>query len=89
MTCSCSCGCGKHAIGEEINEQLKIVLMQIRVSKYVRKVYGCRDCEVAPITAEKPAPLIEKSMARPSVLAMLLTTNYVDGLRLYRFEKKY
>ncbi|WP_122560157.1 IS66 family transposase, partial [Pseudomonas viridiflava] len=31
--------------------------------------------------------LIEKSMASPSVLAMLLTTKYVDGLPLHRFEK--
>jgi hypothetical protein len=30
--------------------------------------------------------LIEKSMASPSVLAMLLTTKYVDGLPLHRFE---
>ncbi len=54
--------------------------MQIRVIKHVRKVYGCRGCEVAPVTADKPAQLIEKSMASPSVLAMLLTTKYVDGL---------
>ncbi|MEB6592730.1 IS66 family transposase, partial [Pseudomonas asiatica] len=33
-----------------------------------------------------PAQLIEKSMASPSVLAMLLTTKYVDGLPLHRFE---
>ncbi|MND38374.1 Transposase IS66 family protein [compost metagenome] len=44
---------------------------------------GCRDCESAPITADKPAQLIEKSMASPSVL----TTKYVDGLPLHRFEK--
>ena len=31
--------------------------------------------------------MIEKSMASPSVLAMLLTTKYVDGLPLHRFEK--
>jgi len=61
--------------------------MQIRVIKHIRKVYGCRDCEAAPVTADKPAQLIEKSMASPSVLAMLLTTKYVDGLPLHRFEK--
>ncbi|MCP1464396.1 transposase [Pseudomonas sp. S3E17] len=61
--------------------------MQIRVIKHVRKVYGCRACETAPVTADKPAQLIEKSMASPSVLAMLLTTKYVDGLPLHRFEK--
>jgi hypothetical protein len=61
--------------------------MQIRVIKHIRKVYGCRGCEVAPVTADKPAQLIEKSLASPSVLAMLLTTKYVDGLPLHRFEK--
>lgn len=84
---TCVCGCRKHTIGEEVSEQLEIVPMQIRVIKHVRKVYGCRDCETAPVTADKPAQLIEKSMASPSVLAMLLTTRYVDGLPLHRFEK--
>ena len=83
---TCVCGCRKHAIGEEISEQLEIVPMQIRVIKHVRKVYGCRDCETAPVTADRPAQVIEKSMASPSVLAMLLTTKYVDGLPLHRFE---
>ncbi len=84
---TCACGCRKHAIGEEVSEQLEIVPMQIRVIKHIRKVYGCRDCESAPVTADKPAQMIEKSMASPSVLAMLLTTKYVDGLPLHRFEK--
>lgn len=84
---TCVCGCRKHTIGEETSEQLEIVPMQIRVIKHIRKVYGCRGCETAPVTADKPAQLIEKSMASPSVLAMLLTTKYVDGLPLHRFEK--
>ncbi|MBF8638788.1 IS66 family transposase [Pseudomonas fulva] len=84
---TCACGCRKHVIGEETSEQLDIVPMQIRVLKHVRKVYGCRGCETAPVTADKPAQLIEKSMASPSVLAMLLTTKYVDGLPLHRFER--
>lgn len=83
---TCVCGCRKHAIGEETSEQLDIVPMQIRVIKHIRKVYGYRGCEAAPVTADKPAQLIEKSMASPSVLAMLLTTKYVDGLPLHRFE---
>lgn len=83
---TCACGCRKHVVGEETSEQLDIVPMQIRVLKHVRKVYDCRGCEAAPVTADKPAQLIEKSMASPSVLAMLLTTKYVDGLPLHRFE---
>ena len=64
-------------IGEETSEQLDIVPMQIRVLKHVRKIYGCRGCETAPVTADKPAQLIEKSMASPSVLAMLLIVTRV------------
>ncbi|SDR69928.1 MULTISPECIES: IS66 family transposase [Pseudomonadaceae] len=84
---TCDCGCRKQAIGEETSEQLEIIPMQIRVIKHIRKVYACKGCETAPVTADKPAQLIEKSMASPSVLAMLLTTKYVDGLPLHRFEK--
>ena len=83
---TCACGCRKHTIGEETSEQLEIVPMQIRVIKHIRKIYGCRGCETAPVTADKPAQLIEKSMVSPGVLAMLLTTKYVDGLPLHRFE---
>lgn len=35
---TCVCGCRKHAIGEEVSEQLEIVPMQIRVIKHIRKV---------------------------------------------------
>lgn len=42
--------------------------------------------EAAPVTADKLTQLIEKSLASPSVLAMLLTTMYADGIPLYRFE---
>ena len=81
---TCARGCRKHVISEETSEQLDIVPMQIRVIKHIRKVYCCRGCETAPVTADKPAQLIEKSMASPSVLAMLLTNKYVDGLPLHR-----
>lgn len=84
---TCDCGCRKQAIGEETSEQLEIIPMQIRVIRHIRKVYACKGCENAPVTADKPAQLIEKSMASPSVLAMLLTTKYADGLPLHRFEK--
>jgi transposase len=84
---TCACGCRKQVIGEETSEQLEIIPMQIRVIKHIRKTYACKGCETAPITADKPAQLIEKSMASPSLLAMLLSTQYVDGTPLYRFEK--
>lgn len=57
---TCARVCHKHAIGEEISEQLEIVPMQIRVFKRFRKIYGCRDCESAPVRADKHAQLIKK-----------------------------
>ncbi|WP_426152528.1 IS66 family transposase [Pseudomonas sp. DC3000-4b1] len=84
---TCDCGCRKQVIGEQTSEQLDIVPMQFRVIRHIRKTYACKACETAPVTADKPAQLIEKSLASPGVLAMLLTTKYADGLPLYRFEK--
>lgn len=84
---TCECGCRKQVIGEETSEQLEIVPMQVRVIKHIRQTYACKGCEAAPITADKRAQVIEKSLASPSVLAMLLSTKYVDGIPLYRFEK--
>src|SRR5690606_25288260 len=84
-----TCGRGpcKAGIGEETSEQLEIIPMQVRVIRHIRKPYACKACEAAPVTADKPAQLIEKSLASPSVLAMLLTTKYADGIPLYRFER--
>ncbi len=84
---TCACGCRKQVIGIDTSEQLEIVPMQVRVIKHIRKTYACKGCEAAPITADKPAQLIEKSWASPSVLAILLTAKYADGIPLYRFEK--
>jgi hypothetical protein len=58
--------------------------MQIRVIKHVRKVYACRGCETAPVTADKPAQLIEKSMASPSVLYVIHKPHLLqDGVLVY------
>lgn len=51
---SYACRCRKHAIGEEVSEQLGIVPAPIRVIKHVRKVYGCFACEMATATADSP-----------------------------------
>lgn len=79
--------CRKQVIGEKNSEQLDIIPVQARVIKHIRKTYACKACETAPVTADKPAQLIEKNLASPSVLARLLSTKYVDGTPLYRFEK--
>lgn len=39
--------------------------MQVRVIRHVRKTYACKACEAAPVTADKPAQLIEKNPGQP------------------------
>lgn len=61
--------------------------MQIRMIKHLCKVCACLGGESAPVTADKPAQLIEKSMANPSVLAMLVfrveAERFLDRLLWY------
>ena len=84
---TCPCGTPMIAIGEEVSEQLDIVPMQIRVLRHIRKRYGCPQSTHAPITAALPAQPLPKTNASASLLAMLLTVKYVDGLPLTRFAK--
>ncbi len=44
--------------------------------------YACKTSEHAPVTAALPPQPLPKSNASPGLLAMLLTTKYVDGLGL-------
>lgn len=83
----CICGCQKQVIGEDVSEQLDIIPLQIRVIRHVRPRYACACGESAPVTALLPPQPIPKSNAAPGLLAMLLTTKYVDGTPLHRFEK--
>ncbi len=84
---TCDCGTPMVVINRVISEQLDIVPMQVRVLQHIRLVYGCKASEHAPVTAALPPQPLPKSNASPGLLAMLLTTKYVDGLPLARFEK--
>ena len=84
---TCACGTPMVLINRVVSEQLDIVPMQVRVLQHIRLVYGCKASEHAPVTAALPQQPLPKSNASPSLLAMLLTTKYVDGLPLARFEK--
>lgn len=83
---TCACGTPMVEIGADVSEQLDIVPMQIRVLRHIRKRYGCPAGEHAPVTAPAPAQVLPKSNASNDLLATLLTTKYVDGLPLARFE---
>jgi transposase len=83
----CACGTPLVVIGEEISEQLDIIPMQVRVLRHIRRRYACPGGESAPVTAALPPQPLPKSQASPGLLAMLLTTKFVDGVPLARFEK--
>lgn len=83
---TCPCGAPMVEIGEEVSEQLDIIPMQIRVLRHIRKRYACPEKTQPPVTAPVPAQVLPKSNASAGLLAMLLTTKYVDGLPLARFE---
>ena len=83
----CDCGTPMVVINRVVSEQLDIIPMQVRVLQHIRLVYGCKASEHAPVTAALPPQPLPKSNASPGLLAMLLTTKYVDGLPLARFEK--
>jgi transposase len=82
----CACGALMVQMGEEVSEQLDIVPMQIRVLRHCRKRYACHCGQCAPRMVPAVAQVIPKSLASTDLLAMLLTTKYVDGLPLARFE---
>lgn len=84
---TCECGTPMVVINRVVSEQLDIIPMQVRVLQHIRLVYGCRAGEHAPVTAALPPQPLPKSNAGPGLLAMLLTTKYVDGLPLARFER--
>jgi len=84
---TCPCGTPMVMIGEDVSEQLDIVPMQIRVLRHIRKKYACAADSHAPITAALPEQPLPKTNASASLLAMLLTVKYVDGLPLTRFAK--
>ncbi len=84
---TCPCGTPMVLIGQDVSEQLDIIPMQVRVLRHIRNRYGCPSSIHAPVTAALPPQPLPKSNASPGLLAMLLTTKYVDGLPLARFEK--
>ena len=87
----CQCGnCHRllTPVSEKVSEQLDIRPATVRVIRHVRKTYACESCDGAMTTAPMPVQPIPRSMASPGTLAHVAVAEYVDGLPLYRQEKK-
>lgn len=61
----------------------------VRVLKHIQLKYGCPGCDQSIKTASKPAQVLPKSNASPSLLAHIVTAKYVDGVPLYRQEAQF
>ncbi len=83
---TCACGTPMVEIGESVTEQLDIIPMQVRVLRHIRKTYACPNKDRSPIIAPAPLSVLPKTNASNDFLALLLTSKYVDGLPLARFE---
>jgi len=87
------CGGELHAIGKETRRELKIVPAKAVIVEHVRRVYGCRYCEMdeygAPvIKAPVDNPVIKGSFASPESIAHIMTQKFTMGVPLYRQEQE-
>ncbi len=90
--CGC-CGNAMHRIGEETSEQLDYRPASLVRVQTARIKYACA-CEqggvVVPSRSDGPhAPVIEKGLARPGLLAHIVVSKYADHLPLNRMEERF
>jgi transposase len=79
-------------IGYEISEQLAVIPRQYYVIEYKRAKYvplhdDVPGAEIGVKLAPRPEPLLPKSLAHSSLLALIVTNKFVDALPLYRQEQ--
>lgn len=82
-------GTALECIGDERSEQIDIIPAKVQVLRHIRLKYACPCCKGHMALAEKPAQILPKSNAAPSLLAHIACAKYVDGLPLNRQEKQF
>lgn len=82
-------GATLECIGEEESQQIEFIPAQVQVLRHIRLKYACPCCKSHIRLAEKPAQILPKSQAAPSLLAHIACAKYVDGLPLHRQEKQF
>jgi transposase len=66
-------------IGEEESQQIDYIPARVQVLGHIRLKYACPCCKSHIKLAEKPAQILPKSNAAPSLLAHIACAKYVDG----------
>ena len=92
----CACGNEMECIGAQVSEELEYVPAKVEVTQHRCMKYICDCCakkkendetiQVTSRAAKKPAQLIERSIASPSLLANIAVSKFCDHLPLYRQE---
>ena len=72
-------------MGHEISEQLDCEPVVFFVHRHIRDNYCCPTCNTM-VTATLPAQVIDKGIAAPGLLAMVIIAKFEDHLPLYRQE---
>ncbi len=77
-------GAALREIGVVVSEQMDIIAQQVRVIRHERVKYACPCCDGGIRLAARPAQMIPKGLFTERALAWIATSEYLDGLPLYR-----
>ncbi|WP_249518030.1 IS66 family transposase zinc-finger binding domain-containing protein, partial [Escherichia coli] len=86
--CCPNCGGSLSYLGEDTTEQLELMRSAFRVIRTVREKHACTQCD-AIVQAPAPSRPIERGIARPGLLARVLTSKYAEHTPLYRQSEIY
>lgn len=88
------CGEQLEFLKYETRREIKMIPAQVKIVEHKKAVYVCNNCDKNGIdsnfvTAAAPKPLIEKSLASPSILSEIINQKYCMGVPLYRQEVQF
>lgn len=76
---------------EHVRDEIEMIPAQVRVLRYVRYNYVCKECEKETgdaniIKSPVPSPVMKRSLASPSSVAYTMYQKYVNHMPLNRQE---
>ncbi len=80
------CNVVREPMGSETTEQYTYSPSSIQVIEYIQIKRACKKCAEQVIIAPKPAEIIARVLAAPSMLAYVATSKFADHLPLNRLE---
>jgi transposase len=92
----CECCNGKmHEMSTEVREEISIIPAQVKITRHIKSIYGCRKCEKenirVPIKSANtmPRPALPGSPASASAIAYVMSQKFVESMPIYRLEKHF